>query len=162
MDASWDVEIGKLLTDLSAVQQELLDLLGEKRRRLMNFDNDGIAALQPREQDLASRLSDCHQRRLDLLRRAGAAGLPSDNLRSLASALPASQRKALTQPTREAAIRARLLAHQGLANWVFVQRTLLHLSGLLEIIATGGRLQPTYSKGENPSQSAGSFLDQAA
>jgi hypothetical protein len=46
---------------------------------------------------------------------------------------------------REAAERSRLLQHQCLTNWVLVQRTLLHLSQLIEIIATGGRLQPTYS-----------------
>ncbi|MHC4407137.1 MAG: hypothetical protein ACYTG0_46590, partial [Planctomycetota bacterium] len=48
----------------------------------------------------------------------------------------------------EATGRARLLQHQSLTNWVVVQRTLIHLSQMLEIIATGGQKQPTYGKEE--------------
>ena len=60
----------------------------------------------------------------------------------------------------EAAGKSRLLQHQSLTNWVVVQRTLLHLSQLLEIIATGGRLRPTYGK-ESPAASGGALLDHA-
>jgi hypothetical protein len=42
----------------------------------------------------------------------------------------------------------RLLQNQSITNWVLAQRSLLHVSQLLEIIATGGRLQPTYGEGE--------------
>ena len=48
---------------------------------------------------------------------------------------------------REAANRSQFLQHQSLTNWVVVQRSLLHLSQLIEIIATGGRPKPTYGKG---------------
>jgi hypothetical protein len=41
-----------------------------------------------------------------------------------------------------------------------VQRTVLHLSQMLEIIATGGRTQPTY--GNSPrAHRGGSLIDQA-
>jgi hypothetical protein len=60
---------------------------------------------------------------------------------------------------RQAALRARLLRHEGLVNWVLVQRTLIHLSQLLEIIATGGRLQPTYRK-EESLRAGGALVDQ--
>ena len=43
----------------------------------------------------------------------------------------------------------RLLQHHSLTNWVLVQRTLIHLSQVLEIIATGGRLKPTYGKDDS-------------
>ena len=49
----------------------------------------------------------------------------------------------------EAAERSRLLQHQSLTNWVLVQRSLLHLSQLIEIIATGGRPKPTYGNGSD-------------
>jgi hypothetical protein len=53
------------------------------------------------------------------------------------------------------------LQHQSLTNWVLVQRTLLHLSQLIEIIATGGRLKPTYGKGSDH-QAGGALVDRAA
>ncbi len=56
---------------------------------------------------------------------------------------------------------SRLLQHQSLANWVFVQRTLLYLARLLEIIATGGRSEPTYGRAES-TRSGGALVDQAA
>ena len=43
----------------------------------------------------------------------------------------------------------RILQHHSLANWVLAQRSLLHVSQLLEIIATGGRMQPTYGDSES-------------
>jgi hypothetical protein len=44
---------------------------------------------------------------------------------------------------------------------VLVQRSLLHLSQLIEIIATGGRPQPTYGNGPER-QNCGSLVDRAA
>jgi hypothetical protein len=41
---------------------------------------------------------------------------------------------------------------------VIAQRTLIHLSQLLEIIATGGRLQPTY--GRAVAEPCGALLNQ--
>ena len=35
-------------------------------------------------------------------------------------------------------------------NSPLAQRALLHVAQVLEIIATGGRLQPTYGSGDNP------------
>ena len=86
---------------------------------------------------------------------------PSASLRSLASSLPAAERAGLESQMAVAAERARLLQHQSLANWVFVQRTLLYLTRLLEIIATGGRSEPTYGRGEMIGP-GGALVDQAA
>jgi len=65
----------------------------------------------------------------------------------LAKALPKAGRGPLAAQIRAAAHRTRLLRHSSLTNWVLMQKTLLHLSQLLEIIATGGQFQPTYEKG---------------
>ena len=58
-------------------------------------------------------------------------------------------------------LRMRLLQTGLLTNWLLAQRTLLHISQLLEIIATGGRIQPTYVVSESV-QSRGALLDQEA
>ena len=67
----------------------------------------------------------------------------------------------LAQEIDDSSTRMRLLQHQSLTNWVLAQRSILHLSQLLEIIATGGRLQPTYGRDES-SASSGALVDREA
>ncbi|MBI3464526.1 MAG: flagellar export chaperone FlgN [Planctomycetes bacterium] len=160
MEIRWEEELSALLTDLSAVQTELLDLLSRKRQLLVKADLDALAELQPDEEQLAARLQVCHDRRAALLQQAAERGLPAASVRDLTAALPRDQRQELTPRVKQTAARARLLQHQSLANWVLAQRTVLHLSQMLEIIATGGRLQPTYGK-ENSAAAGGSLVDQA-
>jgi len=161
MQTSWESELAGLLTELSSMQGDLLDLLGRKRKCLVASDVAGMQELAEREQAMIARLEACYQRRADLLSRASEQGLPSDSIRSLASSLPGPERKELTGQVEDARRRTRLLQNQSLVNWVVSQRTLLHLAQLLEIIPTGGRQRPTYGKSEaeNPH---GSLVDQAA
>jgi len=161
MESQWDVELAEFLNELSATQEELLLVLGEKRQLLAKADVDGMKAMQPREQELAGRLQACHERRGSLLNRAAEQGRPADSIRSLAASLPHAQQTGLAVQVQHCSGRARLLAHHSLTNWVLVQRTLLHLSQLIEIIATGGRRKPTYGKGED-TNSTGALVDQAA
>lgn len=156
----WESEIAGLLTELSSAQQELLECLIEKRRLLLAADSAAMEAMQAREHNLLARLQACHDRRADLLARAADQHFPSDSIRSLANVLP-SGREARVRQVEEAAHRSRLLRHHSLTNWVLIQRSLVHLSQLLEIIATQGRGQPTYGR-EEPAASSGSLIDQAA
>jgi hypothetical protein len=142
-----EADIAGLLNDLSAVQRDLLDVLTQKRGSLAAGDSEALPAISVREQDLVRRLQACHDRRQQLLAQAADDGLPSDSIRSLSKTLPSISRNRLRGGFDEAQQRSRLLQHECLTNWVLVQRTLLHLSQLIEIIATGGRMQPTYGKG---------------
>jgi hypothetical protein len=148
----WEAAITGLLADLSSVQEELLAVLAEKRQRLAAVDVGGMTELQVREQELLARLQSCHMRREELLAAAQREGLPADSMTSLAtSAVPAGKTaggEKLRKELATTASRMRLLQTQSLTNWVVAQRSLLHVSQLLEIIATGGRLQPTYGVGE--------------
>jgi hypothetical protein len=157
----WEIELAGLLTELSLAQGDLLDLLAEKRRLLVAADAQGLLALQSREQELVSRLQACHVQRGRLLERAAEQGLPFDSIRSLAAAMPQPGRKRLNQQVVAASARTRLLQHHSLTHWVLAQRSLIHLSQLLEIFATGGRQRTTYGKGPSPGGS-GSLVDQAA
>lgn len=161
MEISWDNDICALLAELSAVQEELLALLSEKRKHLRTSDAAGLLSLQPREQSLIHRLQQCHDRRGALLQRAAAEGLPARDLTTLAEAIGGTTGNEIQQQLAQAAQRSRLLQHQSLSQWVFVQRTLLHLSQLLEIIATGGQGRPTYGK-EDPAGATGALVDHAA
>jgi FlgN protein len=161
MNDTYETEIGALLTELADVQSALLSVLSEKRQLLVKNDADGLAAIGPREQKLAARLQTCHERRQQLLARADAEGLPADSIQSLSDRLPAASRDRVQASIREAASRSQLLRNESLTNWVVVQRSLLHLSQMIEIIATGGRPKPTYDKGLDHS-AGGALVDQAA
>lgn len=156
----WEAPISELLTELSATQTALLSVLERKRELLVRVDREGLAALEPEERSLADRLAACQRRRRAMLAAAGRLGLPGGNLRLLADAMPDGPRRSLRPRLREAQAQARILQHQCLANWVLVQRTLLHLSQMIEIVATGGQKAPTYEK-TGPSKTGGVLMDRA-
>jgi hypothetical protein len=109
---------------------------------------------------LVTRLQACQEHRQRLLTQAAEQGLPSDSIRSLSKSLPTASRNRLKGDLKEAQSRSRLLQHECLTNWVLVQRTLLHLSQMIEIIATGGRMKPTYGNGSDR-QDQGALVDRA-
>jgi flagellar biosynthesis/type III secretory pathway chaperone len=161
MNESYETEIAELLAELADVQGALLTALNEKRQLLASGDISALPTISAREQELAARLQACHDRRQQLLQRADSDGLPADSIQSLSDRLPKPSRDRVQASIREAANRSQLLRHQCLTNWVVVQRTLLHLSQLIEIIATGGRPKPTYDKGPAP-RAGGALVDRAA
>ena len=160
METAWESELATFLTDLSAVQEESLKILTRKRQLLVETDREGLAQIAQREQALIERLQESLERREGLLERAAAEGLPADSIRSLATALPDRQKGELADQLDRATGRARLLRHHALTNWVLVQRTLIHLSQMLEIIATGGQMQPTYDKKDSV-EASGALVDRA-
>lgn len=149
-ESSIDVQIADLLGELSQVQSELLDLLKQKQQRMASQSPSELVSLVEREQQLAERMQACHDRRAELLAQAERDGLPGDSITALASAVEGGPRGPLGRQASEAMGRMRLLQHHSLVNWVLAQRALLHVAQLLEIIATGGRMQPTYGSGDNP------------
>jgi flagellar biosynthesis/type III secretory pathway chaperone len=161
MHDTWESDIAALLAELANVQTALLGMLTEKRKLLAAGDTVSLSMMASREGELVDRLQACHNRRRELLDDAKQQGLPADSIRSLSTSLPAESRQRLETSIQEAADRSRFLQHQSLTNWVLVQRSLLHLSQLIEIIATGGRLKPTYGNGSNR-QASGALVDRAA
>jgi flagellar biosynthesis/type III secretory pathway chaperone len=157
----WEAELSSLLDELSNVQDELFQVLDAKRQRLMTADCAGIELLQQREESVCQRLEQCHQRRTELLAEAQRRGLPSDSVQKLADSASSRSQSKLGKQAKAAAANMRLLQHQSLTNWVLAQRAVLHVSQLIEIIATGGRLQPTYGSGDTL-HNRGSLVDQEA
>jgi hypothetical protein len=159
-DARWDEELAALLADLSDVQQEILDYLAQKREFLCRGDMDGLADQQQREADLVVRLEACHDRRQELLKRASDEGCRATSLQQLSATLEAADRERISPILSKAANRARLLRHHSLTNWVLAQRHLMHVSCLIEILATGGKPRPTYGEGSS-APGSGALVDQA-
>ena len=160
MDIPWEAELGQLLERLGTTQQQLLSLLGQKHDLLLARDHAALAALAPQEAALCEELQACHEHRQQLLARAAEEGLPADSIQSLTAAMPVEEAQRLQKPLEESKRRSQLLRHQSISQWVVVQRTLLHLSSVLEIIATGGQLKPTYGKGD-AAENSGALMDQA-
>ncbi len=161
MKNAWETELAEFLDDLLAVQDQLLEILSKKREMLRTNDTEGLKALAPQEGELVGSLEESVRRRERLLAEAKEEGLPADSIQALTGSLAKQPRESLGEQVRLARSRARLLEHHSLTNWVVIQRSLIHLSQLLEIIATGGRLQPTYGKGE-PVNASGALVDRAA
>ena len=161
METHWETQLAQLLARLAAAQQELLALLSTKSEFLKERDHEGLASLQPREESILAELQECFQQRQQLLEEAGEAGMPADSIRSLMAALPRDSTQTLQRPLDTSIKQSLLLRHQSVAQWVFVQRTILHLSNMLEIIATGGRPEPTYGE-RGARESSGALMDQAA
>jgi hypothetical protein len=160
---NWELELANLLNDLSDVQSELFEVLEAKRIRLANGDAAGADELRQRTQQLLARLQSCQDRRSRLLNESAQQGYPAATLGKLAMRATKGSRDNLARQVKDASSRMRLVHQQSLSNWVLAQRTLLHISQMLEIIATGGRLQPTYGNGggETPS-TGGALVDHAA
>ncbi|MDX1961652.1 MAG: flagellar export chaperone FlgN [Pirellulales bacterium] len=160
MDETWDAEFADLLAELSATQGELLEVLQLKRTRLGQRELPPLDELQPRETELVKRLQTCQDRRQALLDQAQAAGNSAKTLRAASRQLPPRRRQALEPGLRAAQLQARLLQHQAITNWVLAQKTLIHLSQMLEIIATGGQPRPTYDQQGSHSVAGGVLLNE--
>jgi len=161
LPADWDADFTSLLDELTEVQTELLAVLEQKRRLLGQMDSEGLEAIQDREGALVGRLQQCQERRQLLLDQAAAVGTPAPNLRTLARARGTEKHRASEPRLLQAQLQARLLQHHALTNWVIAQKTLLHLTHLLEIVATGGRLQPTYGQIGDTAPASGLLFNHA-
>lgn len=150
-----------LLNDLTSTQDELLELLSRKREHMAKGLLKETEASHADEERLRERLFQCHQRRGALLQSAAASGKPSGSLRELAQAMDGDNHSELKKKVQESQNRIRLLQHESLANWVVAQRALLHIAKVIEIMATGGSLKPTYDSGETASM-RGNLINEEA
>ncbi len=156
----WETALTTLLDDLLQTQQEMLQILEQKRVAMVSRNLTSIRELQPREEELCLKLTACQNRRNDLLALAKTSNLPDGNLEQLSRSVPLQQEVAVRERLSNASHRAMLLKHQSLTNWIIAQRNLLHISQLLENITTGGQTTPTY--GKNARAAGGFILDQDA
>jgi hypothetical protein len=157
----FESEIATLLDDLTSVQDELFIVLREKRERMASRTPQAIMESLVREEMLCERLQSCHTRRAEILKAATESGIHANSLGDLAASVERRNDGQLRKQVKETGAKMRLLQNETLANWVLAQRALLHISQLLEIIATGGRLQPTYFKGESV-HARGALVDREA
>ncbi len=159
MQPAIETQLAGLLEELLELQRETLQTLEQKQQMLRRGDWEGLAQTGQPEQLLLQRWEACLRRREELLAEASEQRLPAQSLQRLASAMPTPEREKLAKQVKLAKSQARLLQHQALTNWVVIHRCLLHLSQLLEILATGGQPEPTYGK-DHSSLQTGALVDQ--
>ncbi len=158
---SWEDRVAELLGELSQVQSYLLAVLGTKSGAIAKGDLESLAACTGHEEQLLLRLEQCHVHREQLLAAAREEGRPATTVEDLALSLDGPRRHELRQGVTDARRRMRLLQHHSLTNWVVTQRTLIHLSQMIEIVATGGKLNSIYGRPEAVASSGG-FVDHQA
>jgi DNA-binding helix-hairpin-helix protein with protein kinase domain len=157
----WETETASYLQELSDVQQQLLRVLHQKRRQMVANDVEAMEATQIEEQTLVERLEGLSEARSNLLQQARLNGLPNDSVQSLAMTVDSTGHGSLGKQAKRAKETLRHIQNETLTNFVLAQQTVLHLSQLLQIIATGGKLKPTYED-ENASAQGGTLVDQDA
>jgi hypothetical protein len=157
----WENQTAGFLRQLSDVQRSLMQVLSDKRAQMVANDVQAMETTQVREQELIERLTLLREDRQELLRQASEQGLPGDSIRSLASVVNTGQQGDLNSVVKDATHQMRHIQNETLTNFVLAQQTVLHLSQILQIIATGGRIEPTYEE-ENSANQGGTLVDQQA
>lgn len=161
LGANLEQETASFLQELSDVQADLLAVLHRKREQMVANDLDAMGQTLVSEQSLLERLDQLRDSRQALLANARGKGMPSESVQSLAKALEDDDSQGLHQQASNAQNAMRHIQNETLTNFVLAQQTVLHLSQLLQIIATGGRIKPTYET-ENASNQGGTLVDQDA
>jgi|GEM_PF-5973772 len=152
-----------LMDDILDVQSDLFAAISEKRKALIETDIDAITALIAREETLAGKLNECSERREVLLKIAKKVGVKAASVRAVVSSLPSKNRASLEAKIGKIERQAKMLKSQNLTNLLVIQKTLLHLSKMVEIIATGSPEKTIYSNGQSGSTSdcSGKLVDHA-
>ena len=156
-------DILQFLSELSAVQEQTLSVLNRKQKLLVKPNHDALAEIAVEEQEVLIRLRECLDRREEILDAARQQGHDVESLQSLCRRILSSECLRLVE---EAARRSRLIQSQSMTNWMMTQKSIIHLSYLLEMIATNGRGKPTYHRPNEKESSVfgggGGFVDRVA
>jgi len=142
-------DVGSLLQDLTEVQTSLLSVLQQKREAMASGEIQQLSELQPIEEEINGRLKACFERRSEILQHGQTQGVDALTLAEMTNQLSGqtdSNIGNLEAQFQESRDRIRELQLEHLTNWVIAQKSLLHVSQILEIVATGGKIKPTYGK----------------
>ncbi len=156
-------DILQFLEEISAVQEQAIAVLTKKQRLLVKPDREGLSQIATEEKDILAYLDRCVKRREEILAAAKKIGKASDSIQTLSRQIfpgnPDVRRK-----VDEAVFRSRLIRNLNLTNWVMTQKSIIHLTQMLEIVATRGQGKPTYKRvpAQETGVSGGGFVDRTA
>ncbi|MDR1492431.1 MAG: flagellar protein FlgN [Planctomycetaceae bacterium] len=157
-------QLSDFLENLLTSQKETTALLERKRSLFAVNDIAAIEAMIPQERQAAETLQQRLAEREKLLQDAAAEGLPSESLETLAHAVVSESDDEFWRMFRTAQYQSQLLRQRNITNWVVAQRGLLHVSQMLDVIASRGQPRPTYARshGKSTGTVGGSLMDRKA
>lgn len=156
-------EILDFLRQFATVQERTVSVLRQKQTLLLRPDKATLDAIGIEENEVLEQLRQILRRRESILLRAEREGTAADTLQELCERLFPKNSACFQQleETRQRSQRIRFLA---LTNWTMTQRSIVHLSHILELIETRGEGKTTYSpqNGKETTSSSGGFVDRVA
>jgi hypothetical protein len=157
--------VADYLDEYLDVQQALLDVMTAKLDVRTKRTFEEARALDAREAELVERLKACVEKRQGLLADSGlnAAGAPT--LKRLVEAVAESDEDepdaTLFRRFDTAEKNNRELRMRSVSAWVLAQRSVVHWSQMLEIVAAQGQNVPTYKR-DRKLRSRGALMDREA
>ncbi|MDR2705649.1 MAG: flagellar protein FlgN [Planctomycetaceae bacterium] len=156
-------EIIAFLNQLATVQEKILDVLKKKQTLLVKPDKESLAAITAEEERTLILLQQSLDHREKILEFAKKQGHNVDSIQMLCEQIfpkPSEWRMLVNAANN----RNRQIRYLALANWTVSQKSLIHLTQILEIIETRGQGKTTYKpqKGKENHSSGGGFVDRVA
>ncbi|MDR3197725.1 MAG: flagellar protein FlgN [Planctomycetaceae bacterium] len=157
-------EVVAFLNQLAMVQEKILDVLKRKQILLVKPDKESLAAITAEEELTLLLLQQTLDYREKILESAKKQEHNADSIRILCEQIfpkPNNEWRLLVDAAQN---RNRQIRYLALANWTVSQKSLIHLTQILEIIETRGQGKTTYEpqKGKKPYSSGGGFVDRVA
>ncbi|MGL4595561.1 MAG: flagellar export chaperone FlgN [Thermoguttaceae bacterium] len=151
------------LNQLAQVQERALAVLTSKQSLLIHPDKEKLIAISKEEQEVVAALHEMEMARNQILEDAKMKGYESDSLRSFIEQI-APQNIEMNHQIKQAEKRSRDIRFVALANWTMTQKSIVHLSQMLELIETRGQGKTTYKRLTSPEKqsSGGGLVDRIA
>ncbi|MDR0869529.1 MAG: flagellar protein FlgN [Planctomycetaceae bacterium] len=147
---------------LTAVQEKTLAVLQQKQSALVKPDRNVLSTLAAEEQEVLELLQQTRNEREQILTAAQQRGLNAGSVQTVCEQVFEQQTewKPLVDSLQE---RSRQIQFASLTNWTMSQKSLVHLTQILEFIETRGEGKTTYCLSKNvPAVTGGGFIDKAA
>jgi hypothetical protein len=156
-------EITAFLSQLAITQEKILDVLKKKQTLLVKPDKDSLAAITAEEERTLILLQESLDHREKILESAKEQGHNVDSIQMLCEQIfpkPNEWRMLVNAANN----RLRQIRYLALANWTVSQKSLIHLTQILELIETRGHGKTTYKpqNGKENHSSGGGFVDRVA
>jgi hypothetical protein len=156
-------EIIAFLNRLATVQEKILNVLKKKQTLLVKPDKESLAAITAEEERTLMLLQQSLDHREKILESAQKQGHHADSIQILCEQIfpkPNEWRMLIDAANN----RLRQIRYLALANWTVSQKSLIHLTQILELIETQGQGKTTYQpqKGKEHHSSGGGFVDRVA
>ncbi|MDR1480452.1 MAG: flagellar protein FlgN [Planctomycetaceae bacterium] len=131
------------LDQLSAIQELAITVLREKQFLLVNAERSALDAIAVRENELLVQLKNIQDKRKAILQRAEKNGIKTDSIATLCEQMFPNNID-LRRRIDAAKQRSRQIHIIALSNWTMTQRSITHLSQIMELIETRGLGKTTY------------------